>query len=107
MLRNLPEGATFTAIMSAPKGDDESAETRESDPELIALLDRKSWTEDRRLMAQLINSVNALLRYLPQWEAGEAPEFPVVGPAEWRETGKADTPTPKATTVMDVLKLFG
>lgn len=111
MLRNLPEGATFTAIMSAPNGDGEQDERPEPAPELVELLERKSWTEDRRLMAQLINSVNMLVRFAPKWEEGKAPEFPVVGPAEWREgghdTAASETPTgTNAKSVMDVLKLF-
>lgn len=95
----------FTAIMSAP-ADDEPGDKPEPDPELVALLDRKTWTEDRRLMAQLINSVNILVRYLPSWQEGKHPDFPLVGPAEWRGKTDESKEAPKATSVMDVLRLF-
>lgn len=95
----------FTAIMSAPD-DGEQDDRPDPDPELLALLDRKTWTEDRRLMAQLINSINILVRYLPTWQEGKEPDFPLVGPAQWREKRDETKDAPKATSVMDVLRLF-
>ena len=59
----------------------------------------KQWTEDRRLMAQLINAVNMLVRHSVQWQ--KPPDIPLVGPSSWRGEGVIK-PT-KTLTVMDVI----
>lgn len=105
MLRNLPEGASFTAAMSAPPTDGGPASPQSIDPELEAWLDRKTWTEDRRLQAQVINLLGILIRYSINWGEGNAPEFDVIGPAEWRGT-KAQATGGQAKSIDDVLNAF-
>lgn len=83
MLRNLPEGATFTAAMSAPGVADKPA-VSERDPAQEAFADRKFWTSDRQLQAQLINAIQTLTRLTVKWEKDKVPEFPIVGPMAWR-----------------------
>lgn len=102
MLRNLPEGATFTAITSAPDKSEGAGIPAEPDPEFEAMLDRKTWTEDRRLMAELINRINMLLRHSIQWQDGKVPDLPTVGPAEWR----GEQTKKKPRTAQDVLAMF-
>lgn len=106
MLRNLPEGARYTATMSAP--GDADVERPPLDPELEAMLDRQTWTTDRRLMAQLINSVNTLIRVSGSWEKGKEPQFPVVGPANWQEEQQnAERPTQDHSVEATMQRLFG
>lgn len=102
MIRNLPEGANFTAAQSA-KLTRESELNPQTNPDVPAAVDPvqefKQWTEDRRLMAQLINAVNLLVRHSVQWQ--KPPNIPLVGPSSWR--GEGETKPAKALTVMDVI----
>lgn len=98
LLRHLPEGARYTAaIASAPEAAAVTAK-RDTPEQPDPALELRTWTQDRMLMAQLINSVNALVRHTIQWEQGKAPKIPLVGPSTWRGEGKT-----KPLTVMDVL----
>lgn len=45
-------------------------------------------------MAQLINSVNTLVKHLIPWEQGQAPKLPLVGPAKWRGEGPKEPAKP-------------
>ena len=106
MLRNLPEGARYVATLSAPVGGDkEQDDPPPLDPELEGLLDRMTWNEDRRLLAQLLNQVNFLISHCFPWQEGKAPEFPIVGPAEWRR--EAQTHKQGSKTMMDLLREMG
>lgn len=96
MLRNLPEGSRYTAIMSAPSGGDEP-EPPPLDPEVEGMLERKLWTTDRKLLAQLINAVNTNTRYAADWEKGKEPDFPIVGPAAWSGDSNKQTSPPPAS----------
>ena len=53
-------------------------------------------------MAQLINSVNLLVRHSIQWKDGKEPKIPVIGPASWRGEGTQSKPS-KQLSVMDVI----
>lgn len=53
-------------------------------------------------MAQLINSVNMLVRYSINWEKDKAPTLPIVGPAVWR--GEGPKAKPKPVSVKDAFK---
>ena len=98
MLRHLPEGSRYVAaITSAPEVAD--ATPQEIPEEADPALELRTWTQDRQLMAQLINSVNVLVRHSINWEQGKAPKLPLVGPSSWRGEGKSAKPL----TVMDVL----
>lgn len=102
LIRRLPEGSHYVAVMSsAPVLDSDHTD---APAEIDPVQEFRTWTEDRRLMAQLINSVNMLVRYLPQWEKGKAPEMPIVGPAIWRgEGGREQTKPSTPLSVLDVI----
>lgn len=102
MIHRLPEGSHYVAILSsAPVGE---GDVRNSDvpAEIDPVAEHLLWTEDRRLMAQLVNGVNMLVRHTIQWEPGKAPQVPLVGPAAWRGEGEKK-PSKPATSVLDVL----
>jgi hypothetical protein len=102
MIRHLPEDSLYVATLrSAPAESNDVKAATKPDPEPDPVQENLMWTTDRMLMAQLINSVNMLVRYLPQWQEGKHPKMPIVGPAEWR--GEGDKPKSKPLTVMDVI----
>jgi hypothetical protein len=105
MLRNVPEGSRYAAAFtSAPEAA--GMETPDVPVEIDPALDARTWNYDRQLMAQLINSVNTLVRYSIPWEQGKAPKLPLVGPAQWR--GEGPQAPAKPLSVMDVMtKLTG
>lgn len=102
MLRHLPEGSSFSAVMSAP---DAQEQRLPPEPELQALYDRKFWTGDRQLLAQLINAINTQTRIADQRAGGKLPEFPIVGPAAWSEK-PSRKPTSKAAPAASVDDVF-
>lgn len=98
LLRNLPEGTRYVAaVASAPEAAAVHAK-RAKAAEVDPTLDSRTWTFDRLLMAQLINSINALVRHTIPWPKDGAPELPLVGPNSWRQGPKS-----KPLSVMDVL----
>jgi hypothetical protein len=100
MLRNLPEGSRYVAaISSAPEVADAPPSDTPAEDDPSAEL--RVWTQDRMLMAQLINSVNVLVRYSINWEQGKAPKLPLVGPSSW--SGDKGNKPAKPLSVMDVL----
>ena len=103
LIRRLPEGSHYVAVMSsAPVLDSDSTD---APTEIDPVQEFRTWTEDRRLMAQLINSVNMLVRFVPQWEQGKAPTMPIVGPAIWRGEGSGEQSKPsKPLSVLDVIQ---
>ena len=104
LIRGLPEGSRYVAVLSSAPveySDDDTDAPAEIDP----VSERLLWTEDRKLLAQLINSVNMLVRHSIPWEKGKEPKVPLVGPAHWRGEGTAEQTKPsKPLTVMDVLQ---
>lgn len=109
MLRALPEDASFTAHMKVENekeaDPDGPPSPVEIDPELAAFADKKVWTEDRKLLADISNRLGTILRYLHQWEPGKEPKLPIIGPQEWRAAAEADEPQ-KLVTIDDVLGMF-
>jgi hypothetical protein len=103
MLRNLPEGSRYVAVMSAPMDDDTAPP--QIDPEKEAAYERRFWTQDRRLMAQSINAIRDLTLVTGSWKKGEEPKFPVIDPPEWR--GETAAQKNKPVTNNDVLKALG
>lgn len=100
LIRHLPEGSNYVAILQSAPVDDAPAEPpTEVDP----VMESQMWTQDRLLMAQLINSVNMLVRHSIQWQDGKAPEFPLIGPGSWRGEGANTTKPSKQLSVMDVI----
>lgn len=104
MLRGLPEDATFTAHMKVNQDRGRTASDKpdpaDIDPELASLLDKKTWTEDRKLLAEISNRLGVILRCLHPWEKGKEPKLPIIGPEEWREA--ADPEPKKLMTIDDV-----
>jgi len=99
LIRRLPEGSNYVAVLSSAPVED-GIDT-DAPAEIDPVSERLLWTEDRRLMAQLINSVNMLVRHSIQWEQGKAPTLPIIGPAEWR--GEGEKSQSKPLSVMDVI----
>jgi hypothetical protein len=101
MIRHLPEGSNYVAtLQSAPV--DELLERSDEPAEIDPVQESQMWTQDRILMAQLINSVNMLVRHSIQWQDGKAPNLPLIGPASWRGEGANSKPS-KPLSVMDVI----
>lgn len=110
-IRELPEGARYTALMSAPESREGLPEP-EYDPAAEALHDRRFWTADRRLWAQQINALHQLILVNGKWKKGKEPEFPVVGPLEWhppeqRKKEQAALGVSEPVTVLAAMKAFG
>lgn len=104
MIRHLPEGSNYVAaLQSAPAKElKELLGTTDEPAEIDPVQENKIWTMDKVLMAQLINSVNMLIRYSIEWKDGKPPNLPIVGPAKWRGEGPDITPS-KPESVADTL----
>jgi hypothetical protein len=99
MIRHLPEGSIYVAtLQSAPAEESATDEPAEIDP----IQENKLWTTDKVLIAQLINSVNMLVRHSINWQDGKAPNLPIIGPARWRNEGPEKTKS-KPESVSDTL----
>lgn len=102
MITDLPEGSNYVsrlASVTSKSQENDEAVAPEPDP----FYEQKTWTEDRRLMAQLINQLNMLIRFSVPWEQGKEPSFPIVGPAQWRDVTPAQKPS-RQLTVFDVIQ---
>lgn len=102
MIKHLPEGTNFVAAHAAQVAKDpeyNSQNSQDAPAPVDPVQEFKQWTEDRRLMAQLINSVNLLVRHSVQWQ--KPPNIPLVGPSSWR--GEGESKPAKAQSVMDVI----
>ena len=100
LLRRLPEGSHYAAAMSAAPETVAARAEADKSPAVDPAVEARTWTLDRTLMAQLINSVNALVTHSIPWEQGKAPKLPVVGPAAWR--GETTGAPAKPLSVLDV-----
>jgi hypothetical protein len=99
MIRHLPEGSNYvSALQSAPVTEPVTDEPTEIDP----VQENKLWTMDKLLMAQLINSVNMLVRHSINW-GDKPPTLPIVGPAKWRGEGPESATETKPESVDDTL----
>ena len=105
MMRHLPEGSRYVAIMSAPMDDDKQQPKPEIDPAVEAAMERRLWTTDRKLKAQEINAIRDLTLVTGNWQKGKEPKFPIIGPPEWRRENPAKKKQP--VTNADVLKALG
>ena len=106
LIRHLPEGSNYVAILqSAPV---EELPTKPEEPAPIdPVMESQMWTQDRVMMAQLINSVNMLVRHSIQWQDGKAPQLPLVGPSSWRGEG-VNSKSSEPLSVADVInKVMG
>lgn len=102
MIRHLPEGTNFMAVQAVKLQERREQDTQTDTDAQVAvdpIEEVKQWTEDRRLMAQLINAVNMLVRHSVQWQ--KPPNIPLVGPSSWR--GEGDSKRTKSLSVMDVI----
>lgn len=114
MLRHLPEGALYTAAMTAKlraeKAKNPDDKQPEPTPEEVELDDLQRWDFDRQLQAQLINAVNLLIRRTGNWPEDKLPDFEVVGPASWSNTTGGEKSTDTKTgpkSAFDMFKEWG
>jgi len=105
MMRNLPEGSRYAAVMSAPMDSEEAKNLPEPNPETLAAFERRYWTSDRKLTAMQINAIRDLTLVSGNWPKDKQPKFPVIGPAEWR--GEAPTKKAEPVTNDQLLKALG
>lgn len=100
MIGNLPEGTRYVATLTSAREEsaDNTANESVDDSPPDPVMEHMMWTSDRVLMAQLINSVNTLVKYSVQWE--KVPDIPIVGPSAWRGETKQSSSN---TSIMDVL----
>lgn len=107
MIRNLPEGSRFVAARTVDAADEETDEAVTpllDDPRIEAVMDQRTWTIERRLQAMAINAIYTQIAASGNWGKDGPPDFPIVGPQEWRaESKKPDEPK----TNWDVLKKMG
>lgn len=108
MLRGLPEDTTFAAHMKVEQDRERKADDGPSpldiDPELANLIDKKTWTEDRKLLADISNRLGTILLHLHNWEKGKEPRLPIVGPQEWRDEAEPEQKKPR--TIDDVFSML-
>ena len=103
MIRHLPEGSNYVAaLQSAPVEELVELIGAEPSTEIDLVQEHKTWTMDKVLLAQLINSVNMLVKYSINWGDGKSPDLPLVGPASWRGEGPEKTQS-KPESVADTL----
>lgn len=114
MLEELPEGARYTALMSAPENREGLPEP-EYDPKAEEYYDRRYWTSDRQHLAQIQNAINQLIVVAGgegKWKKGKEPDFPIIGPLAWQpeeqkeKARKAKEPK-KPATVLDAMRAWG
>lgn len=105
MIRNLPEGSRFNAAMAVDHADDETEAPHLTDPRTEAVMDHRVWTTDRRLKAMQINAIYSHIAIAGHWGKNGPPDFPVVGPAEWRDADSKKSKEPKDN--FDVLRKMG
>jgi hypothetical protein len=105
MMRHLPEGSRYVAIMSAPMDDDSTRPEPEIDPDVADTVTRRYWTQDRKLQAMVINALRDLTLVTGNWPKDKQPKLPVIGPPEWRGETAATKKAPPTTN--DVLKALG
>jgi hypothetical protein len=70
--------------VSAVLLDADEADEAEVDPREESLMDKRTWTLDRRLAAATINAINLNTAATGQWSE-KPPDFPTVGPLSWQE----------------------
>lgn len=102
MIRHLPEGSNYVAALQSAPAAELEEQPGDEPAEVDPVQEHKLWTMDRLLTAQLINSVNMLVRYSIEWKDGKPPDLPIIGPAMWRNEGPDSTPT-KTASVADTL----
>jgi hypothetical protein len=107
MIRNLPEGSRFVAARTVDTDDTQPDEDTShlTDPRTEAVMDQRVWTLDRRLKAMQINAIYSQIAVSGQWGKAGPPDFPTVGPMDWRDAGSTKSKEPKDN--FDVLKRMG
>lgn len=106
LIAELPEGARFTSRYHFDQRDEGDGEA--IDPEVEAWLDSKYWNGDRMLGAQIINAIRELTMVAGagKWRKGKEPEYPVVGPKQWREKDSKKKPEDQKASVSERLHSF-
>lgn len=103
MVRDLPRHSRLAARTEG------QGEAIEPDPETVAYMDRREWNRtDYLLNAAQVNLLGDLLRFVPQWKEGKAPEPTMVGPIHWREkNATTGTKERKPASIEDAMRVFG
>jgi hypothetical protein len=102
MIRNLPEGSRFVSAVTVDTPVEE-AEPHLDDPRMEAVMDQRTWTIDRRLQAMAINAIYTQIAASGNWGKDGPPDFPTVGPQDWRAESKESEPQNN----FDVLRKMG
>lgn len=105
MIRNLPEGSRLLAARAANTAADEDLPDMPIDPRTEALMDHRTWTLDRRLKAMEVNALYTLISLTGNWKEGKIPDFPTIGPSDWRPETK--TKSEELKDNFDVLRKMG
>lgn len=70
--------------------------------------ERRAWPQERMLMALLINRIHDLIQVTGGWPAGKGPDFPVIGPADWRSEEPENEQTNEPRDKMaEFMTMFG
>lgn len=109
LIGELPEGSRYGQRYHFDHREEAATERAKADvdDEMSAWLDTQFWTGDRLMIAQLINAVRELTMVTGagKWRKGKEPEYPIVGPAEWRD-GNSKNPADKKAPIADRLHKF-
>lgn len=87
MIRDLPRDARYPVLLAWQKKKNAKTEEPEGGPEYdeeaMERWEMRQWSSlERELLAGQLNTLNNLLRFVPEWKK-RPPESPVVGPVEW------------------------
>lgn len=114
MVRNLPEGSRFNAVMSVdfPDHDEDTnepktAEQIERETRAEAIADARAWTLPHRLQAMEINAVNMSTVATGHWGPDGPPDFPTIGPAHWQQPTAASKKEAEYTDNFDFFRKMG
>jgi hypothetical protein len=91
--------------MEVDRAEKNDKETPLTDPRTEAVMDQRVWTLDRRLKAMQINAIYSHIAVSGNWGKAGPPDFPTVGPTDWREAGSKQSKEPKNN--FDVLRKMG
>lgn len=103
MLRDLPAGSRLQARTYGER--EEPIEVAPSG-EVDWYWERRKWgTPERELLAAILNRLGDVVKFTPHWEKGKSPDFPVIGPPEWR--GDSPVKQKQEPSIEAALRVFG
>lgn len=102
MLRDLPAGSRLQARTYGQR----EAQDGQGQAQVDWYWERRRWgTPERELLAAILNRLGDVVKYTPQWQKGKSPDFPIVGPPEWRGEGPETEKRP--ASIEDAMRVFG